>query len=60
MTYGRCMESSHIMVEVQDTPAPWKTVRTPKPTKHRQQLPVRLELIFLLLLLQPSGKLRKP
>ena len=58
---GRHMECSHFMVDVQDTSALCKTVRTPKLTKHRQETTyVRLELIFPLLLLQPSSKLRKP
>ena len=45
LTYGtyvsnsRRTECSHFMDDIQDTPAPWKTVRTPEPTKHRQQLP---------------------
>ena len=39
MTYGRHMERSRFMDDVQGTPALWKTVRTPKPTQHRQQLP---------------------
>ena len=38
-SYGRCMECSHFMVDVQVTPSPWKMVRTPQLTKHRQQLP---------------------
>ena len=33
MTYGRHTECSHFMVDVQDTPAPWKMVRTPKTDK---------------------------
>ena len=36
---GRHTECSHFMVDVQGTPALRKTVRTPEPTKHRQQLP---------------------
>ena len=36
---GRCMEHSRFMVDVQGMPALQKTVRTPEPTKHRQQLP---------------------
>ena len=37
---GRCTECSHFIVDVQDMPALWKTVRTPKKlTKHRQQQP---------------------
>ena len=39
MSNGRHMEHSHFMVDIQDMSAPQKTVRTPKPTKHRQQLP---------------------
>ena len=36
---GRCMEHSHFMVDVQGMPAQRKMVRTPKLTKHRQNLP---------------------
>ena len=36
---GRHTEHSCYAVHIQDMPAPWKMVRTPKPTKHRQQLP---------------------
>ena len=36
---GRHMECSCFTVDIQGTPALWKTVRTPEPTKHRQQLP---------------------
>ena len=57
MTYGRHMEHSHFMVDVQGMSALWNTVRKPKLTKHRQETTqVRLELIFPLLLIQPSGK----
>ena len=38
-SYGRHAEHSRFTVDVQGTPSPWKMVRTPKPTKHRQQLP---------------------
>ena len=57
------------MVDVQNTCVSQLTYRTspihrrwpehPKLTKHRLQLQVQLELIFLLLLLQPSSKLGK-
>ena len=57
---SRHVERSCFMVDVQDMPVLWKMVRTPKLTKHRQKTTyVRLNLIFLLLLLQPSGKFRK-
>ena len=36
---GRCTERSCFTVDVQGTPALWKMVRIPKPTKHRQKLP---------------------
>ena len=36
---GRHMECSCFTVDVQGMPALWKMVRTPEPTKHRQQLP---------------------
>ena len=57
---GRCTECSHYVVDVQDMPAPWKMVRTSKTDKAQTSATqVQLELIFLLLLLQPSSKLRK-
>ena len=37
---SRCMEHSGFSVDVQDMNSPWKTVRTSKLTKHRQQLPM--------------------
>ena len=39
MSSGRHTEHSHFTVDVQGTSALWKTVRAPKPTKHRQELP---------------------
>ena len=36
---GRHTECPCFMVDIQGTPAPQKTVRTPELTKHRQQLP---------------------
>ena len=36
---GRHTECSHFMVDVQVTPSPWKTVRTPKNDKAQTQLP---------------------
>ena len=36
---GRCTEHSCFMVDVQGMPALQKMVRTPEPTKQRQQLP---------------------
>ena len=36
---GRHTERSRLTVDIQGTPALQKTVRIPKPTKHRQQLP---------------------
>ena len=57
---GRCTECSHFTVDVQEMSAVQKIVRTPKTNKAQTKIAyVRLELIFPLLLLQPSGKLRK-
>ena len=57
---GRCMKCSCFTVDVQGTPAPQKMVRTPKTDKAQTTMTyVRLELIFLLLLLEPSSRLRK-
>ena len=36
---GRHTECSHFMVDIQGMSALWKMVRTPKMTKHRQQVP---------------------
>ena len=36
---GRRIECLHFMLDIQGTSALWKTVRTPKVTKHRQELP---------------------
>ena len=56
---GRCTECSRFTVDIQDMSVLQQMVRTPKLTKHRQETTfVQLELIFPLLLLQPSGKLR--
>ena len=36
---GRHTECSHLTVDVQGMSVLWKTARTPKPTKHRQNIP---------------------
>ena len=60
MSNGRHTEHSHFMVVIQSMSALWKMVRTPKTDKAQTTTTqVRLELILTLLLLQPSGKLRK-
>ena len=55
-TNGRRTERPHFTVDIQDMSALWKMVRTHRTdqaqTKNYQ---VRLELIFLLLLIQPSS-----
>ena len=56
MTYGRCTEHSHFMVDVQVTPTPWKMVRTPKTdkalTEFRQPLQVQSHLEMPRILVQ--------
>ena len=60
-TNSRRMEHPHFMVDVQDMSALQKMVRTPRTdqAQTRNYLSA-IEINFPLLLLQPSGKLRKP
>ena len=56
-TKGRRMDCSRFMVDIQGTSALWKTVRTPR--TDQAQTRNYLSAIGIILLLQPSGKLRK-
>ena len=59
-TNGRCTEHSHFMVDVQDLSALRKMVRTSRTDKAQTiNYLSAIGINFLLLLLQPSGKLRK-
>ena len=60
VTNGRCTERSHFTVDVQDMSALWKMVRTPRTdqAQTRNYLSA-IGINFPLLILQPSGKLRK-
>ena len=61
VTNGRCMEHPRFMVDIQDTSALQKTVRTPRTDQAQTRNYLSLIGInFPTPLLQPSGKLRKP
>ena len=60
-TNGRCTEHSHFMIDVQDLSALRKMIRTSRTDKAQTINYVSaIGINFPLLLLQPSGKLRKP